>query len=342
MLRWIIPLLVFLMSGMWGPYAQAHDVRPAFLSITETANARYDILWKTPVFDGQKLALEASFPKACKVSGGWHRLEKNKFSIQTWQLTCPISLHGQSVRIVGLEKTLTDVLVKTRWANGETSITRLTPTHTTLKFQLAGNRAKTGGGVVATYFSLGVGHILSGIDHLLFVLAVMLLVTRPKKLFFAVTAFTLGHSVTLVLATFGILSVNPGLVEVLIAMSIVLMAYEAARRWQGRSGLTLEHPWVVTFSFGLLHGFGFAGALRDIGLPHTDIPAALLFFNLGVEVGQLMFIFCVLLVAGLAAFLCKSAKLRAPTALALSYCIGTLAVFWTLQRAWPLFLIPSP
>jgi len=275
------------------------------------------------------LALKANFPQSCKISNGMRRIEENKFAIETWTLTCPQSLRGQSLNIGGLEKTLTDVLVRAKWLDGGNITARLTPDNTSLNFA----QAQSQGGVIKTYFLLGMQHILGGVDHLLFVLAVMLLVTRGRKLFFAITAFTLGHSVTLALASLDIVRLEPGLVEALIAMSIVLMAYEAARRWRGQSGLTLEYPWLVTFSFGLLHGFGFAGALRAIGLPQTELPAALLFFNVGVEAGQLLFIALVVTIAYLP-FL-NWAKRSSNFMTAASYGIGIIAVFWMLQRTLP-------
>jgi len=329
-------------SVLWAPLANAHELRPAFLSITETADAqsdigsdaqsdvKYTILWKTPALGEKQLALKANFPQTCKASNGRRRIEENKFAIETWTLTCPQSLRGQSLNIGGLDKTLTDVLVRAEWSGGESFTARLTPDNTRLDF----GQVQSQGGVIKTYFLLGLQHILGGIDHLLFVLAVMLLVTRGRKLFFAITAFTIGHSVTLALATLDIVRMQPSLVEVLIAMSIVLMAYEAARRWRGQSGLTFEYPWLVTFSFGLLHGFGFAGALRDIGLPQTDLPAALLFFNVGVEAGQLLFIAEVIIISYLP-FL-NRAKGSANLMTVTSYGIGIIAVFWMLQRALPL------
>jgi hydrogenase/urease accessory protein HupE len=325
----LILWLTFLCVCVSG-FAHAHELRPAFLSITQTGETEYRILWKTPALGEKQLALKANFPTSCTSSDGLRRVEQNKFAIETWTLTCPNTLRGQSLTIGGLEKTLTDVLVKTVWQDGDSFTARLTPDNTRLDFA----EMKGQGGVVKTYFFLGVQHILSGIDHLLFVLAVMLLVTRGRKLFFAITAFTVGHSVTLALATLDIVHLNPSLVELLIAMSIVLMAYEAARRWRGQSGLTMEYPWVVTFLFGLLHGFGFAGALRAIGLPSTDIPAALLFFNVGVEAGQLLFIGAVLIL--LAFPWLKRLSTRSTPMLIPSYAIGIVAVFWTLQRALPL------
>lgn len=327
---WLSCVALFLC--IWFPVtAHAHELRPAYLSVTQIADAEYSILWKTPALGEKQLALKANFPDVCTVSNGLRRIEENKFAIETWMLTCPQSLRGQSLTIGGLEKTLTDVLVRTTWQDGKISTARLTPDNTTLDF----SHLEETGGTIRTYFVLGMTHILGGIDHLLFVLAVMLLVTRGKKLFFAVTAFTIGHSVTLALAALDIIRVQPSLVEILIAMSIVLMAYEAVRRWQGRFGLTLEYPWLVTFLFGLLHGFGFAGALRAIGLPQTDIPAALLFFNIGVEAGQLLFIAAVFAIFSLP-ILNKLRDKKTPMIIA-SYTIGIIAVFWTLQRTIPVF-----
>ncbi len=349
MLRDLFTVLAILLSGFLSPLANAHELRPAFLSITEIAidtttetpkertdaqhTAQYIILWKTPALGEKQLALKTNFPQACEASNGVRRIEENKFAIETWTLTCPHSLRGQSLNIGGLKKTLTDVLVRTEWLDGESFTARLTPDNTRLNFAQAQIRVQ--GGIIKTYFVLGLGHILGGIDHLLFVFAVMLLVTRAKKLFLAITAFTLGHSVTLALAILEIVRLEPSLVEALIAMSIVLMAYEAARRWRGQSGLTLEYPWVVTFSFGLLHGFGFAGALRAIGLPQTDLPVALLFFNVGVEVGQLLFIAVVVMIASLP-FL-NRAKGSAIFMATVSYGIGIIAVVWMLQRTLPIF-----
>ena len=326
MARFYVFILAVLALALIPRVASTHELRPAFLSINEVQNNQYDIYWKTPALGDKQLSLKVGFPNTCKASNGRRRVEPNKFAIETWHLECTQSLRGRGLTIAGLEKTLTDVLVKAKWQNGESVTARLTPDHTRLDF----SQAQNSGGVIKTYFLLGVGHILGGIDHLLFVLAVILLVNTGRKLFFAITAFTLGHSVTLALATLDIIGLQPSLVETLIAMSIVLMAYEAARRWRGQSGLTLEHPWIVTFSFGLLHGFGFAGALREIGLPQTDLPAALLFFNIGVEAGQLLFIAMVFALVSLPVFR-RGAKSQA-LMLSASYAIGVVAVFWTMQR----------
>ena len=332
----ITPLLwLFLASLFLSRPAAAHELRPAFLSISETAPAEtgfhYDILWKTPVSGQTQLALTARFPDDCQARGAKTWVASNRFAIKTWRLSCPKDLRGQSIEIAGLENTLTDVLIKARWADGTELSARLTPQEPRLEFAAP----RTGGGVVRTYFGLGVEHILTGTDHLLFVLAVILLVQGSRRLFLAVTAFTLGHSITLALATLGLVHLNGALVELLIALSIVLMAYEAARFWQGKSGLTAHYPWVVTFSFGLLHGFGFASALRELGLPQTEIPAALLFFNLGVEAGQLLFIAVILALASLPGL--RKIPTRPRLMQILSTLIGSCAVFWTLERIAPVF-----
>ncbi len=329
-------LLLCVFTLFWGVVCtqtiHAHELRPAYLSVTETQEGQYEILWKTPALGEKQLALKANFPEHCTATNGVRRIQQSQFAIETWTLNCPQSLRGQTLTIGGLEKTLTDVLVRTAWLGGDTFTDRLTPNRPTHEFA----NTQTRGGIAATYFMLGVQHILGGIDHLLFVLAVMLLITRGKKLFFAITAFTIGHSITLALASLDLVRLNPTLVEVLIALSIALMAYEAVRHRRNISGLTTQFPWVVTFCFGLLHGFGFAGALRAIGLPQTDLPAALLFFNIGVEAGQLIFIACVTLLM-IAPFI-KSITTTRTFAITASYAIGTLAVFWTLQRAMPVFL----
>jgi len=315
--------------------AGAHELRPAFLSMEESKIGTYQVLWKTPALGEKQLALKALFPKSCTISNGVRTVEANKFAIETWTLQCGASLRGQTLTIGGLEKTLTDVLVRVAWVDGSILTTRLVPEKNSLTFAQTPQENAKVGGAVRTYFVLGVSHILGGIDHLLFVLAVMLLITRGKKLLWAITAFTLGHSVTLALATLGLVQMQPGLVEVLIALSIVLMAYEAARRILGHGGLTLSFPWLVTFSFGLLHGFGFAGALREIGLPQSDVPVALLFFNVGVEAGQLLFIGVALALVFMP--LAKGVLRGRNAELMASYLIGILAVFWALQRALPLF-----
>ena len=311
--------------------AQAHELRPAYLSITETQANQYQLLWKTPANADKQLALKPIFSLKCKVSEGQRQIEPFKFAIETWRMNCQTSLKGESLSIEGLDKTLTDVLVRTQWLNSHSQTALLVADKPTLVFDAEMDK----NGIVETYFKLGAEHILTGFDHLMFVMAIMLLIVARKRLFWAITAFTLGHSVTLVLASVDVLRISPSIVEPLIAMSIVLMAYEVIRGQRGGHGLTIEHPWIVSFAFGLLHGFGFAGALRAIGLPESDFVFALLFFNIGIEAGQLVFIGFALLLGMLVfrVFKLSQNKLVLPAA----YLIGAVSVYWVIERAAGVF-----
>jgi hydrogenase/urease accessory protein HupE len=186
--------------------------------------------------------------------------------------------------------------------------------------------------VIGAYVQHGIEHILFGFDHLLFVLALILIVRSRRALLWTITAFTLAHSITLSLATLGVVHVPGPPVEAMIAVSIMLLACEIVRLRRGQISLTSRWPWIVAFSFGLLHGFGFASALTDIGLPQGDIPLALFSFNIGVEIGQLMFIGVVLAtLACLKRIGIPEAITRAATPVA-TYAIGSTAAFWFVGR----------
>jgi len=214
--------------------------------------------------------------------------------------------------------------------DGTTQVTRLTPS--TPSFVVAGPAGAMG--VARTYTVLGVEHILSGIDHLLFVLALLIITRGSWRLVKTVTAFTVAHSITLSLAALGFVRVPPAPVEAVIALSIVFVAAEIVHSRQGRPGLTERAPWVVAFTFGLLHGFGFAGALSQIGLPQHDIPLALLCFNVGVEVGQLLFIASVFAVVAVARPITRRVALPQPVWAwrVVPYAIGSVSAFWFIQR----------
>jgi hydrogenase/urease accessory protein HupE len=184
--------------------------------------------------------------------------------------------------------------------------------------------------VAATYLRLGVEHILLGYDHLLFVLGLMLITANLKMLVKAVTAFTAAHSITLAAAALGFVRVPPKPVEAAIALSIAFVALEIIRAREGKAGLAAKVPWIVAFVFGLLHGFGFAGALSEIGMPEKYISVALLFFNLGVEAGQLLFVAAVIAMAALVRIAKVSLPRWAP--LVPPYVIGSIAVCWMIQR----------
>jgi hydrogenase/urease accessory protein HupE len=244
-------------------------------------------------------------------------------------------LVGQAVSIEGLSATSTDVLVRVESLAGTIQTERLSPTRTAFVVQ-----ATPGAGeVAATYLRLGVEHILFGFDHLLFVLALVILVREWRRVAVTVTAFTIAHSMTLAAATLGFVNVPGPPVEAAIALSIMLVAVEILNARHGKPSLTARLPWLVAFSFGLLHGFGFAGALAEVGLPQHAIPVALLFFNVGVEIGQLVFVAAVLSIMWL---LRQAASRLLETALVkrafdrldvtIAYGIGVVAAYWLIER----------
>jgi hydrogenase/urease accessory protein HupE len=323
-MRWTAILVAVLVLFPPLP-THAHEVRPAYLDLSEDRPGEFSALWKTPMQGNMRLALAPLFsgpveplsPVATRMTG--------EAAVQTWRLGA-VRLRGQTLRIAGLESTLTDVLVRIAFADGSTWVGRLTPQQP----QAVVPVRSTAGTVAGTYLVLGVEHILTGIDHLLFVLALLLLTSSTWRLVKTVTAFTVAHSITLGLATLGIVHVPPKPVEAVIALSIVFVAAEILRTGRGQAGLAARMPWLVAFTFGLLHGFGFAGALSEVGLPEGQVPVALLFFNLGVEAGQLLFIAGVLvLAAGIRRV--RTAWPRWAT-LAPPYAIGSVAMFWVIQR----------
>lgn len=323
-MRWL-PILVALATLLVPLPGHAHEVRPAYLDLREDRPGEFSVLWKTPMLGDLRLALNPAFSGPVEALTSVATRTTGDAAVQTWRLRAE-RLRGQTLRIEGLGTTLTDALVRVAFADGSSWVQRLTP-------QQLGAIIPTrpsAWGVAATYLTLGIEHILTGIDHLLFVLALLLLTTGTWQLVKTVTAFTVAHSITLGVATLGVVHVPSRPVEAVIALSIVFVAAEIVQARRGRAGLAVQMPWIVAFIFGLLHGFGFAGALSEVGLPEGHIPVALLFFNLGVEVGQLLFIAAVLtLVTG---------ARRIPMAwprwagLVPPYAIGSLAMFWVIQR----------
>jgi hydrogenase/urease accessory protein HupE len=312
--------------------AFAHEARPAYLEIRETAPGRFDVLWRTPVLSGMRLPVALKLPDE----------NRNAREPVTQQLADsiverrvieagPDGLSGRRIEFPGLQLTITDVLVRVEMLDGRqwTAIAR--PAQPWIEF----DAAQTRWGVVGTYLVEGVRHILFGADHLLFVLGLLLIVESRWTLIETVTAFTLAHSITLTAATLGYAEVPTPPVEASIALSILFLGPEIVRRWRGESSFTIRNPWVVAFAFGLLHGFGFASALISVGLPQRELPLALVSFNVGVELGQLGFIALVLsLVRATRAF-----GLRPPRWVRFlpGYAVGSLGAFWTLQRLASLF-----
>jgi hydrogenase/urease accessory protein HupE len=301
-------------------------VRPAYLELREEAGGEFAALWKTPMRGDRRLSLDPEFSVATENVTPVVMRMANAASIQTWRLRATEPLRGSTVGIRGLRGTMTDVLVRIEFADGTTWVQRLTPQAPTAEIPQQDSAL----GVSTVYLKLGVEHILLGIDHLLFVLALLLITRGTWRLVKTITAFTVAHSITLGLAALGFVHVPSAPVEAVIALSIVFVAAEIIHLRRGREGITARAPWIVSFRFGLLHGFGFAGALSEIGLPAGHIPLALLFFNLGVEAGQLMFVAAamaaVVLVRQVRVFLPGWVEEPVP------YAIGSVAMFWVIQR----------
>ena len=305
--------------------AQAHEVRPAYLELTERSTGEFGVLWKVPMRGDARLSLTPAFSGHTEVRGPVRSQVANGASIQQWTLLAP-ELRGQQLTLEGLEGTMTDALVRIGFADGTIWTQRLTPRAPASEIP----RRQTGWSVAGQYLLLGVEHILGGVDHLLFVLALLLVTVGGAQLVKTITAFTVAHSITLGLAALGVVHVPAAPVEAVIALSIVFVAAEILRARAGEPGLASRAPWLIAFVFGLLHGFGFAGALGAIGLPQSHIPTALLFFNCGVEIGQLLFV-CVVL-GGLR--LLRGLKPQLPVVVARSpaYAIGGVAMCWFMQR----------
>ena len=306
--------------------AQAHEVRPGYLEIQETQAHSYDVRWKVPARGNLRLGIYPLLPDNCDAETRVITRQVGGSYVDSWSMSCTGGLQGGQIRIDGLSSTLTDTLLRITLLDGTAHVSRLTSTASSFVVPESPTRTR----VAATYAGLGIEHILLGIDHLLFVLALLLLVRGWRQVVVTITAFTLAHSITLGAATLGLVTVPQRPVEAVIALSIVLVAAEILNQQRGRSGLARRWPFAVAFVFGLLHGFGFAGALNELGLPQQAIPLALLFFNVGVELGQIAFI------AG--AFMVWSAirrirfSLPSWVACTPAYLIGSIASFWTIER----------
>jgi hydrogenase/urease accessory protein HupE len=319
-------LIALALLGALAPHAVAHEVRPAYLELRQAGPETFDVLWKVPGQGDLRLGLYVEFPAACaNVTHPRGEMVNNAYS-ERWTVTRPGGLDGGTIHIAGLSATMTDVLVRVQHLDGRKQVTRLTAAAPSFVVEARPSRWRVAG----TYLRLGMDHILTGVDHLLFVLGLLLIVRSRWMLFKTITAFTVAHSITLAVATLGYASAPLPPLNAAIALSILFLGPEIVRGWRGETSLTIRHPWVVAFAFGLLHGFGFASGLRATGLPQTDIAWALVLFNVGVEIGQVLFVFLML---GMARSF-RTLEIRWPRwALALpGYTVGTLGAFWTIQR----------
>lgn len=321
MVRWLAACLAGLTTWLiMAAPAAAHEVRPAYLEVIETAPGTYDVTWKQPILDGRRLKIDPVFPDTCTRDGEYVASPGGTL-VQRWTTSC--DLNQGEIRIDGLERTLTDAFVRIDRLEGDDIGAVLRPSSPVLDLTVPA------GAPVATYFRIGVEHILFGWDHLLFVLGMVLLV-RPRQLLLTLTAFTVAHSITLAAATLGGIALPGPPVEITIAMSIALLGAEAIHRIKGWDTLSQRIPWAIAFGFGLIHGFGFAGALAEIGLPKGAEAMALLLFNVGVEAGQIMFVSVLLAAAFVVQKLAEQRMVPVRTVLA--YFIGFMGSYWAIER----------
>lgn len=324
-LRWLLAgsvVAVLLQAASW-----AHEVRPAYLEIKETAPGQFSILWRTPLMSGMRLPVVLKLPDNVQNVREPVVLELTDSLVERRRIDVgPSGLAGKRIEFVGLQGTITDVLVRVEWLNGATQVTRVLPSSPSFVLEGTPGRFE----VARTYLGLGIEHILTGTDHLLFVSGLLLLVTGVRRLLLTVSAFTLSHTVTLTLATLGFVHVPPAPVEAVIALSILFVAWEVLRKRTHPAGLAQRKPWLVAFSFGLLHGLGFAGGLSAAGLPAAHIPLALGFFSAGVEVGHFSFVgSALLLITALKRWM---ARLPPWSWRIAPYAIGGCASFWLIAR----------
>jgi hydrogenase/urease accessory protein HupE len=324
MRRALFFLLLFLALA---PALSAHEVRPAYLELRQTGTEAYDVLWKVPGLGrDMRLGLYVEFPAGCTNASEPRAVMIHSAFTERWSVTCPGGLDGGTIRIAGLAATMTDVLVRIERLDGSTQVVRLTPSAPSFVVSAAPHAWE----VARTYGVLGVEHILSGVDHLLFVLALILITKGGWRLVKTVTAFTVSHSLSLTAATLGWVHVPPAPVEAVIALSIVFVAAEILRQRRGVEGLSASAPWLIALSFGFVHGLGFAGGLSEAGLPAGHIPVALLFFSIGVEIGHFLFIGAVLSLI----VLVRRVRMPVPrwAEIVPPYAIGSVAMFWVIQR----------
>jgi len=325
-MRRAILLLIAVLVLIGVRHAQAHELRPGYLEVRQTGPETFAVLWKVPARGDLRLGLYLQLPDNCTPAAEPLRFQTADAYTERTTLTCTGGLEGRRIAIEGLTATLTDVLVRLVRTDGSAQSVRLTPSAPSLVVAAVPSRFQ----VAATYLRLGVEHILMGVDHLLFVLGLLLIVHDRWMLLKTITSFTVAHSLTLAVATLGYASAPLLPLNAAIALSILFLGPEVVRARGGDTSLTLRHPWVVAFAFGLLHGFGFASGLTSMGLPRAEIPVALLLFNLGVEAGQMLFVWLIMLLER--AF--RTLEIRWPhwVEAVPAYTVGTLGAYWTLQR----------
>jgi HupE / UreJ protein len=319
-------VLSLLAGAVLVPPCVAHETRPAYLEIKETSPHHYDIVWRIPVNAGMRLPTLLQLPADAKNVMAPATQELTDSLVERRVIDIPAGLAGKRIDFVGLQATITDVLVRVELLDGRKWTTIVHPSQSWFEVTPSLGKLAT----VGTFMVQGVRHICLGADHLLFVLGLLLIVKDRWMLLKTITAFTVAHSITLAIATLGYANAPTVPLNAAIALSILFLGPEIVTSWRGGTSFTIRHPWVVAFAFGLLHGFGFASALTSAGLPSSELPWALLSFNVGVEIGQVGFVLLILLLER--AF--RILEIRWPRVVEAlpGYAVGSLGAFWTIQR----------
>lgn len=322
---------LFAVTLQLAPAARADEFKPAYLELKQTGLETFEVLWKVPALDeSTTLAIRPQFPAGAVETAPRRARFAAGASVQRWAMRMPGGMADMEVGFPDLMRLRIDVLVRLIRIDGTVQVARILPSEP--RFVVRASPAKFD--VARTYTVLGIEHILLGIDHLLFVLSLLLLVKGSRRLLLTITAFTLAHSLTLALASIGILNVAVPPVEALIALSIVFVAREILNAQRGKPGFTHRYPWLIAFAFGLLHGLGFASALAEVGLPPLSVTTALLFFNIGVEIGQLLFVAVIMGLIRIASVALQRLNLAQNTRFQrlMPYAIGGMASFWVFER----------
>jgi hydrogenase/urease accessory protein HupE len=319
-------LAIFALALLARGEAHAHGLDPAFLSLSEKEPGVYTVLWRASALRLPGANVQPALPARCRQVGRSEAVDGGDRIALRWTVDCgPGDLAGETIGIEDLAAAKISGLLSIERRDGEHIQSVLSPSRPSFVVPRRPDRWE----VARAYAALGVGHISSGPDHLLFVLGLLLMVSSARPLLKTVTAFTLGHSLTLSVAALGWSAVPQRPVELLIAVSVLVLAAELARDG-ARASLLRRSPWMMALVFGLLHGLGFAGALAEAGLPVANVPLALFSFNVGIELGQIGFVAAALLAgAGLKQRLPSVARLAARPAI---YAMGTLAAFWCYER----------
>ena len=322
----LIVFLLALCAGLRGE-SFAHQSQPGLLELRQLGSNRYEVIWRAPIYYGRPHPARLRLPDDWQTVGEPTVRDLPDSTLHRRMVDVPAgSINGSVIRFPGLEVTITDVFVRIFRLDGTTATQVVRPGKPVAV--LRGERPWYVSSL--EYLSVGFHHIILGIDHLLFILGLLIIVQGRMMLLKTITAFTAAHSITLALATLGYANVPTQPLTAAIALSILFLGPEIVRVWRGETSFTVNHPWVVAFAFGLLHGFGFASGLSVTGMPRTELAPALLFFNVGVELGQLGFVTLILMI-------CRSFKVLEISwprwaELAPGYAVGSLGAFWTIQR----------